>query len=350
MRPASVITDLLYNLGDVGNATTNAALIAVDAAVGLNFYMDNSDYGAGVPFNAAFAALTALTRPDEIGSLVSYVAQLYGNPAESFTTFYTYPWYFKDYVLEQYANVLPAPLGQAVNDAVNDFAERLNGVLSALPDPSAAAGEMANLYNTDLGRAVYAVQAGIVLPVNVVADLAYWASYVPADVEASFESAIQNPSEIPGLISYLAYTVVDPDLGEGLLGNIAYALHRPLVYLPGPIGGSTGLAENAYQGFVDGVNNLLTTLLPPPVVPTPFPTSSAAPTSAAPALTRNTVAQQQVPGANTDGDGAKAARHPEKAKSKAAKDGAAAASTKPSPAKPANGAPNGQRHAKVRTA
>jgi hypothetical protein len=341
VQPTSFVTDILYDLGDVGNATTNGALIAADLVLGMNFYIDNTDFGSGVPFNPAFAALIALQQPDQIGSLLSYVVQLYSNPAESFTALSTYPWYFKSFVLEQYANVLPAPLSQAVVDAINGVAEGINNVLKALPDPAAARNSMADLYSTDLGNAVYAAQAAIQAPVQIVGDFAYWASYVPGDVEASFESALRDPSEIPGLLSYLAYTVLDPDLGDGLLGNIAASIDRPLLYLPGPIGGPAGLAANAYNSFVDGVNYLLASVLPTPVTPTPFASTFAA---AAPAVASKAVEQQQVsdskpqaiagakstsaPSANTGADDVKAAGHLDKVKAKASKAKAAGATSK----------------------
>jgi hypothetical protein len=103
---------------------------------------------------------------------------------------------------------------------------------------------------------------------------------VPGDLEATVESAIQDPTEIPGLLSNLVYNVLDPNLGSGLLGNLARDIAKPFFYLPSPIGESApgaqdGLAWNLYNGFVDTVSNLLSNL-PAPITPTPFPSAAAA--------------------------------------------------------------------------
>jgi hypothetical protein len=90
-----------------------------------------------VPFNPLFAALTALQDPSQIGSLLSYVAQLYVNPSYNYPN-YTYPWYFNDYVLQPLAGWLPSPLGPAIANAVNGVADGINDAFSALPDPTAA--------------------------------------------------------------------------------------------------------------------------------------------------------------------------------------------------------------------
>jgi hypothetical protein len=94
---------------------------------------------------------------------------------------------------------------------------------------------------------------------------AYYLGYLPADLEATFESAIQNPSEIPGLVSNLAYGLLSPDYG--LLGDLLYYATAPLTTLPGPIG---DLATAIVQGISVGINDLLS-LLPDPISPTPFP-------------------------------------------------------------------------------
>ncbi|BBY63279.1 hypothetical protein [Mycolicibacterium helvum] len=285
VRNTSVVTDVLYNFGDAVNAVANAAVIATDGVLGLNFYTDDSDFGQGVPWNPVFAALAAVQNPAAIGSVLSYIAQLYLNPSDNYPN-YTYAWYTNAYVLQQLAALLPAPLSTNVSDAINGLADGINDAFANLPDPTAAVDSLAVMYSTVPGRLVYAVQSTLGLPVFLAADVAYWAAYVPGDLEATVESAIQNPSEIPGLLSNLVYNVFDPNLGAGLLGNVARDIAKPFFYLPSPIGESApgaqdGLAWNLYNGFVSAVDGLLSNL-PAPITPTPFPSAAAA-ASATPA-------------------------------------------------------------------
>lgn len=284
VRPASVVTDVLYNFGDVVQAVANAAVVATDAAVGLNFYTDDTDFGKGVPWNPVFAAVAALQNPSEIGSVLSYIAQLYLNPSYNYAN-YTYAWYANDYVVQQVIGVLPAPLNSTLSDAVNSIADAIDNAFANGPDPTAAVNSLAQMYSTVPGRLVYAVQATIGLPVYLATDVAYWAGFLPGDIEATVESAIQKPADIPGLVSNLIYGVLDPNLGSGLLGNMARDIAKPFFYLPAPIGQSApnvqnGLAWTVYNGFVDAVSNVLS-ILPTPITPTPFPAAAAAASAAA---------------------------------------------------------------------
>ncbi len=313
VRNTSVVTDVLYNFGDAVNAIANAAVIATDGVLGLNFYTDDSDFGQGVPWNPVFAALAAAQNPAAIGSVVSYIAQLYLNPSYNYPN-YTYAWYTNDYVLQQLAALLPAPLSTTVSDAINGLADGINGAFANLPDPTAAVDSLAAMYSTVPGRLVYAVQNALGLPVFLAADVAYWAAYVPGDLEATLESAIQNPTEIPGLLSNLVYNVFDPNLGAGLLGNLTRDIAKPFFYLPSPIGESApgaqdGLAWNLYNGFVSAVDGLLSNL-PAPITPTPFPSAAAAasatPVSSAAAKVNDVAATGDSTTATDESDGATA--------------------------------------------
>lgn len=273
VQPVSFVTDALYSFGDVVNAATNAAVIATDAALGLNFYLDDYDFGAGLPFNPVFAGLAAIQNPGEIGSLLSYAAQAYLNPSGNYP-YYTYPYYANDLVLQQLVDILPSSLATPISNAINGVADGIDNVLANLSDPTAGADAMNALYSTVLGRLVYAAQYSLSIPVGLAGQVAYYAAYLPGDLEATVESAIKNPAAIPGLLSNLAYNLLSPTLGDGLLGNVVYTLVKPLFFLPAPIGESSlnagdGLAWNVYQGFVDVVNNLLS-FLPTPVSPAPF--------------------------------------------------------------------------------
>jgi hypothetical protein len=280
VRPASLVTDALYNLGDAINAGANALVIGTDVALGLNFYSDDYDFGWGVPFNPVFAAITAVQNPGDIGGLASYIAQLYLNGSNNYT-YYGYPWYLNRYVLEPLASaLLPSTLSTPINNTIENVANAINNLFANLPDPSAAANSMNALYSTVAGRLVYAVQAAVAIPAYLVADLAYWAAYVPANLEATVESAIQTPADIPGLLSNLVDAVLNPTLGNGLLGNVLYDISKPSFFLPSPIGETSlnsndGLAYNLYQNIVTAVTNLLNNL-PTPILPTPFPSAATA--------------------------------------------------------------------------
>ncbi|GAY14722.1 hypothetical protein [Mycobacterium sp. shizuoka-1] len=296
VRPASFVTDGLLALGDVVSAVTDAVVIGTDLALGLNYYWDDSDFGWGVPFNPVFWAAAAVDNP---GSAVSYLLQLYLNPSNNYvdpsdptTYYYAYPWYVKNSVIERLVGVLPAQLATAVNDAINSVADGINDVFSTvLPDPTPAINQMWEQYNTPVGRMVYAVQDTLALPVTLGSAVAFWLAYLPATVEATIESAIATPADIPGLVSNLIYGVLDPDLQEGLLGNLTYNLLKPLFFLPAPIGESgfgmnDGLAYAAYTSFSTAVSALLSNL-PTPITPSAF-TASATLSSSAPAAARNT--------------------------------------------------------------
>jgi hypothetical protein len=56
---------------------------------------------------------------------------------------------------------------------------------------------------------------------------------LPANLEAAFESAIQTPNQIPGLISYLVHGLLSPDPEVGLLGKLLNNVVDPFTWLPG---------------------------------------------------------------------------------------------------------------------
>lgn len=280
VQPASIVTDVLYGFGQAASAVADAFAVGTDFALGLNYYWDDSDFGEGVPINPVSAVIAALQDP---ASTFSYLAQLYLNPSEGYA-YYTYPWYAKVAVIEPLLEILPTALSTPLVDLVNGIADGIGGALQNLPDPSAAVNILASQYSTTIGRLVYAAQSAIALPVTLGVAFTYWASYLPATLEASLESAIQNPSDIPGLLSNIVYDALDPNLYDGLLGNISYNLAKPFFYLPAPIGESApgaqdGLAYSLYSGFTQAVDSLLS-LLPSPVQPTPFAAVSPPPATA----------------------------------------------------------------------
>jgi hypothetical protein len=284
VRHASFVTDALYAGGDVVSAVTNAVEIAVDLAVGMNYYWDDSDYGAGVPVNPISLAAAALQNP---GSALSYLAQLLLNPSDNYS-YYTYPWYFKAHVLQQLVSALPAALSVPIDDAIDNIADSINTFFAAnLPDSTPTTDFLGQAYGGQPGWSVYAVQNALAVPTQLLSALTYYVAYLPANLEATVESAIQTPADIPGLVSNLIYSTFSPDYFQGntleqggLLGNLTWIVTKPFLGLPAPI---SDLANNIYAGFTSAVSNLLSNL-PTPLVPTPFPSAAAA-ASATPTAT-----------------------------------------------------------------
>jgi hypothetical protein len=294
VRPASVITDTLLTLAEVVDAVANTVMLGTDLALGLNFDWEDGDFGYGVPANPLFLAVAAAQNP---GSALSYLVQLYLNPADdyAFAFNYTYPWLMKEVVVDALIQRLPSPaLRSALRDAVNGVADSINAAFSGLPDPTPAVISMYEQYNTPAGRLIYAVQNAIALPVTLTTALVYYVGRLPASLEATVESALQDPAEIPGLLSNLVHRALDPDLFEGLLGSLSYNLLKPLMFLPAPIGETSygahdGLAYSVYQGLRNAANGFLSTL-PAPIEPTPWVPFAAAATSAAAGTSGNSAA------------------------------------------------------------
>lgn len=257
---ASVITDALYRLGDV----------VAGAAWG---YAITSDGGSSLPFNMATALAVAAQNPTLAPSLTSWLVNLYANPADSYP-YWTYPWSVKVDSIEVIAGALPFPLGPGglnqgvIIDGANAIANAINGFLGGvLPDPTAGADATDAFLATDLGRLVVAANLTVTAPVWALYNTAYYLGYLPADLEATFESAIQNPAEIPGLLSNLIYGLVS---STGLVGDLINTFASPLIALPGPIG---VFADNAAESLKAGIDNLLS-VLPTPISPTPLPSSA----------------------------------------------------------------------------
>ncbi|MCV7421156.1 hypothetical protein H7K45_11450 [Mycobacterium yunnanensis] len=258
---ASVITDALYRLGDVVNG----------AAYG---YAITQDAGSSLPFDVATAFAIAAQNPTLAPSLFSWLVNRYANPADDYL-YWTYPWSFKVDSLEVVAGALPFPLGPSdlgqgvVIDAANAIANAINGFLGGvLPDPTAGVAATDAFWETDIGKTVVAANLAVTAPVYALYSTAYYLGYLPADLEATFESAIQNPAEIPGLLSNLVYGLVSSD---GLVGDLIWNFSAPLRALPGPIG---ELANNVVDSLYTGIDNVLS-VLPAPITPTPFASGAA---------------------------------------------------------------------------
>jgi hypothetical protein len=256
---ASVITDALYGLGDAVNGVASGVALTFDGAFSL-------------PFDAVTAIAIATQNPSLSPNLLSWLVQRYVNPSDAYP-YYAYPWAIKVDSIEPLAGLLPFPLGPngmdsgLIINAVNQIADAINNVLSGLPSSVPGVFATDAFWASDIGRTVVAANLAVVAPVWMLYNTAYYLGYLPADLEATFESAIQNPSEIPGLVSNLVYGLLSPSYG--LLGDLLGNVTAPFTTLPGPIG---ELATNIVAAISNGVDNLLS-LLPAPISPTPFPSA-----------------------------------------------------------------------------
>jgi hypothetical protein len=127
---------------------------------------------------------------------------------------------------------------------------------------------MEAFWASDIGRTVSAVNCAVTAPAWVLYSTAYYLGYLPVNLEATFESALQSPSDIPGLVSNLVYGLLSPvpppSRDGSLFGDLLFYTSQPFTTLPGPIG---ELANNTVNAITDGVNGLLAQL-PPPISPT----------------------------------------------------------------------------------
>jgi hypothetical protein len=279
VRPASVITDALTNLG-----------VAVDAGV---WAVETTGYAIGyLPYYAIAAAVAAAQDPSHTGNVLSYVLQQYLNPAfyTTYTTgdYYSYPFTIAYGPLWSLASLLPSGGDQALA-AIDDTATTIGKLFSGLPDPVAGQEAIWNAWATVTSNAAGQLvdAATEVLPsvVNALGGVVSWAGYQPALLEASLESALRDPSQIPGLLSTLVVNTAQA------LVNVVDNLAAPLRLLPAPIGDSSsadGWATNAVNNLVAGLNQLLSHL-PTSVTPTPFAAVSA--TTPAPAASTTATRQ-----------------------------------------------------------
>ncbi|MUL49642.1 hypothetical protein FZI85_23670 [Mycobacterium sp. CBMA293] len=255
VRPASMITDALLSLGDLVETGVNAAGVPVLA---LNY----------LPEYLIAGGVSALQNPSLTPSVLSYLVQTYLNPAA--------PSFAADLLLgigSQLAGLLPYPLGPSgptlgliITDLQNT-AITIGNLFTGLPSASAGSFAVQNFLGTTVpGQLLGAASAVVPSVLNAVTYAVSWAAHLPGNVEATVESAIRNPTQIPGLLSHLINGAVGPG---GVVASIVFALAQPLADLPAPIGGPTGLVDNALTAFSGVLANLVGGL-PVPVIPTPF--------------------------------------------------------------------------------
>ena len=266
---ASAVTDALSSFGKGVEVLSSLVGIHADAVVSL-------------PFEASLAVLAAQQHPELGSSVLSYLVQRFVNPAVG-APIYAYPWETEQAV-SLLASLLPHPLGPSATDpglllaGGKAFAAAFDGVLGQLGDPLPGFGAVQDVMNgTVLGGVVVAGQLAVRAPIYLAWNTVNYLGNLPVDVEASIESAISDPRQIPGLISHLVYGLLSPDANTGLLGKLLNNAIDPLTWLPAPIGfGSTaavGLANEVRAAITNLVNGALAAL-PTPVTPSALPAST----------------------------------------------------------------------------
>src|SRR5689334_18906356 len=176
--------------------------------------------------------------------------------------------------------LLPPVLGQPIADAyaaIFQFIDpgRLGGVL---PDPTAGI----NAINAAvLSPLVDNLTNGFLTAVDSVG-VSIWgglmfAGQAPNTLLSVAQSAINTPADIPGLASYLAYSLINPFSNPVAIDSIYSLAIEPLIdgviktAVP-PIGGVVAAVKNGLDGALTAVLNAL----PAPVFPSPFVSPLAA--------------------------------------------------------------------------
>jgi hypothetical protein len=256
----SMITDALFGLGDAVNGVASGLVWVGDAS-------------ASMPFDVSSVLAVAVQNPSIGPNLLSWLLQRYVNPSINYPWF-AYPYEIKASSIEPLAELLlPAALSGGIVNGIEGISDAINDALSGLPNADPGEFAMEAFAGTDIGRMVLAANLAATAPVWMLYNTAYYLGYLPANLEETLESAIRDPSEIPGLVSNLVYGLLSPTPNVGLLGDLLGNLTDPLTTLPGPIG---ELATNVVTAVANNINNLLS-LLPPPITPTPFPSALRTP-------------------------------------------------------------------------
>jgi hypothetical protein len=267
----SSVTDALVDLGQGAEVASSLIGIHVDATLSL-------------PFEATLAVLAAAQHPESSAGVLSYLVQRFVNPTVA-EPIHAYP-FDTELAVARLADLLPYPLGPGVDgpglllDGGTAFAEAFDSVLSRLGDPLPGYDAVhAVMTDTLLGGLVTAAHLAVRAPLNMAWHIANYVAYLPADVEATLESAIGQPGAVPGLVSHLLTGALSPDARVGLVGRLLDDAVDPFTWLPGPVGYASdadpGWAYGARDAVAGAVNGVLSHL-PAPVTPAALPPGTGA--------------------------------------------------------------------------
>ena len=236
---ASTVTDLLLSLGDIPYGITAAVTYGLEAVWAL-------------PFDVVSAALVGLQDPGLTPSLVSWLVQRYANPSNDHFIadfdsggyhrtgkWFSYPWALLSAV-ELVATTVPligVPIAQSIDRVGHEIGAVIEG---ALPDPDPGGVAFEAFEYTELGRAIAVLKLVGAGPLWAVRHFVEYVAHLPADLEATVEAAAADPTQLGGLVSWLAHELLNPGLliggDPGLLGRIAWDLVYPVAALPSPLG------------------------------------------------------------------------------------------------------------------
>lgn len=286
--PTSLITDALAGAGWIVDGLAASVAIPIEAVVSL-------------PFDALTAIAISVQHPAYAPSVLSWLANRYANPAESYPH-YTFPWDFKANAIGNIALGLPYPIGPSttqlglINSIADGIANVIGAALGGLPDPATGVAASDAFWATTPGRIVSSLNNVPLAPVWAAWDVVDYVGFLPYNVAATIESAIKSPQDIPGLVSNLVYGLLGSDTEGGLAGYLIHDLTYPLTTLPGPVGQfATGVVANLQQGL----DNLLANL-PAPIPPALASTAAAkmAVTGPTPTAAVQGVAAGDIPAVN----------------------------------------------------
>jgi len=242
---ASVVTDVLASLAEIGQGLSYGTATLIDAI-------------ATLPFDVAQVGLVALQDTALVPNLVSWLAQYYLNPDPSLPNWWTYAAGLTDNALLVTDNLpfVGASLSQLISQIAAVTAETLE---SALPDLLPGLAALEGFWASPLGRLINSANFLITGPVWAAATAVTYLGYLPADLEATLEATLTNPADFLGYVSWLADTYLS---SLGMLGDVTYWLTLPVTNLPivGDI--AVGILDAVFD-VVDGVLGLL----PAPVNP-----------------------------------------------------------------------------------
>ncbi|BBY80519.1 hypothetical protein H7I53_11765 [Mycolicibacterium pulveris] len=247
VAPASIVTDLLLDFGNLVAGSSYTLQILAEAQ-------------AALPYDLWTVLLLGQQDPALESSLISWLIQHYANPS------FDYPWetYAQELVvsLAVLASALPPSISGPMISRLLDLSAAINTAFSVyLPDSTPGALATQFFWNdTFVGGLIFAAKLAAVSQIDAAGNVVRYLGYLPVNLEATFEAALRNPLQIPGLLSNLVNQVANPEYG--LLGGVVGPLTEPFVALPG-IG---AVALQFRDGFYQVVDNLLK-LLPPPVSP-----------------------------------------------------------------------------------
>lgn len=108
-----------------------------------------------------------------------------------------------------------------------------------------------------------------------------FAGQTPNTLLSVVQSAVSDPSDIPGLASFLAYSVINPFSNPAPIDSIYSLAIEPLIdgaiaIAPPPFGGAAGLVA-AVKNSLDNALTAILDALPAPVIPSPFVSPFTAP-------------------------------------------------------------------------